>query len=78
MKEKGQGAGTTVGYYMDNAQQYIDLYIYSVNVFNYCDFNYYLRAVGKWFSASGGVNQGINFMWRALSTEDMSNYYALS
>ena len=63
---------------MSNAQQYIDVYIQAVNVFNYCDFNYYLRAAGQWFSASGGTNQAINFMWRFLSTEDMTMYYNLS
>ena len=75
---KGQGNGTQLGWYMSNAQQYIDVYIQAVNVFNYCDFNYYLRAAGQWFSASGGTNQAINFMWRFLSTEDMTMYYNLS
>ena len=66
------------GFYFDNFQQYIDVYIDAVNVFNYCDFDYYLRSFGKWFSASGGTNQMINLFWRFISTEDMANYYALS
>ena len=75
---KGQGEGTNVGKIFADAQAYIDVYIYGVNVFNYCDINYYMRAIGKVFSASGAVNQGMNFVWRALSTSDMDNYYYMS
>merc|ERR1712150_32311 len=74
----GQGQGSMAGFYFDNFQQYIDVYIDAVNVFNYCDFDYYLRSFGKWFSASGGTNQMINLLWRTISTEDMSVYYSLS
>ena len=75
---KGQGSGSLAGFYFDNFQQYIDVYIDAVNVFNYCDINYYMRAFGKWFSASGGVNQAINTFWRFISTDDMQQYYDLS
>ena len=75
---KGQGKGTIAGFYFDNFQNYIDLYIDAVNVFNYCDIDYYLKSVGRWFSASGGVNQAINTFWRLVSTEDMQTYYDLS
>ena len=78
LKAKGQGGGSFVGYYVDNAAQYVDVYIMAVNVFNYCDFNYYLRAAGQWFSASGGTSQAINLMWRFVSTEDMTLYYNMS
>ena len=53
--------------------------IYGVNVFNYCDFNLYLKAVGKAFgSTSGFVNQGINFVFRFFSEQDAIIYYNMS
>ena len=53
--------------------------IYGVNVFNYCDFNLYLKAIGKAFgSSSGMVNQFINFFWRFFGYEDSIIYYTMS
>ena len=54
------------------------MFIGSVNVFNYCDIDYYLRSTSKVFSGSGATNLGINLLWRIFSTEDMDNYEKLS
>ena len=78
LRQKGQGAGSNLGLFFNDMQQYIDLYIYGVNVFNYCDIDYYLRAVSKWFSFSGGMNQVVNLGWRALSTKEMPLFYDMS
>ena len=53
--------------------------IYGVNVFNYCDFNLYLTAIGKAFgSSSGAVNQTINFFFRFFGEDDSVIYYTMS
>ncbi len=56
----------------------MDVFIGSVNVFNYCDIDYYLRSVSKWFSVSGVVNLGVNLVFRVYSTDDKTVYKALS
>ena len=79
MQAKGQGEGTLAGYYLDVAQQYIDLSIFSVNVFNYCELDFYLIAIDKAVSSpSGFSNQMVNIMWRVLSKDDARNFYDLS
>ena len=76
---KGQGNGSHAGFLIDAGQKYFDVIIYGVNVFNYCDFNLYLKAVGKAFgSSSGFVNQMINFFWRFFSYDDSVIYYNMS
>ena len=79
LKTKGQGTGSTYGFYIDAGQKYFDVVIYGVNVFNYCDINLYLKAVGKALgSSSGFVNQFINLLWRFFSYEDSLIYYDMS
>ena len=56
----------------------MDVFIGSVNVFNYCDIDYYLRSTSKWFSVSGVVNLGVNMVFRIYSTDDKSMYKSLS
>ena len=76
---KGQGAGSEVGFVVDKGQKYLDLLIYGVNVFNYCDFNLYLQSWGKALgSSSGFVNQLINLGFRFFSEEDSLIYYEMS
>ena len=76
---KGQGTGSEAGFYIDAGQKYFDVVIYGVNVFNYCDFNLYLKAIGKAFgSSSGMVNQFINFFWRFFGYDDSVIYYDMS
>ena len=76
---KGQGAGSEAGYVIDKGQKYLDLLIYGVNVFNYCDFNLYLQSWGKALgSSSGFVNQLINLGFRFFSEEDALIYYNMS
>ena len=76
---KGQGAGTEYGFMIEKGQRYIDAAIFGVNVFNYCDLDYYLVSLGKSLgSASGAVNQFTNLFWRFFSTEDQLNYYNMS
>ena len=76
---KGQGSGTNVGFIIDKGQSYLDAFIYSVNVFNYCDLDYYLMAIGKSVgSASGASNQLINLLYRFFSSEDSLNYFEMS
>ena len=78
-KEKGTGAGSTIGFYIANGQRYLDVGVYAVNIFNYCQLNYYLVSFGKSFgTASGAVNTGITLFWRVIGTEDMQIYYDLS
>ena len=78
LKEKGQGDGTSVGNEFNKGAAYIDVFIGSVNVFNYCDLDYYLRSFSTVFSSSGAVNLGVNLMWRIFSTDDMDNYEQMS
>ena len=79
LAEKGQGSGTEVGLAIDHAQKYIDGVIFGVNVFNYCDLDYYLVAVGKSVgSASGAVNQLVNLFYRFFSWDDQVNFYNMS
>ena len=48
-------------------------------MFNYCDFNLYLKAIGKAAgSSSGMVNQVINFFWRFFGYDDSVIYYEMS
>ena len=48
-------------------------------MFNYCDLDYYLVALGKALgSSSGAVNQVTNLFWRFFSVEDQENYYNMS
>ena len=76
---KGQGAGTDTGFLIAKGQAYIDVAISSVNVFNYCDLDYYLIAIGKAVgSSSGFVNQSFNLGFRFFSQEDNINYYEMS
>ena len=76
---KGQGAGTEIGFLIDKYQEYLDTVIYSVNVFNYCDLDYYLMAIGKSLgSKSGAANQLVNLGYRYFSYEDAQNYYEMS
>lgn len=71
LAEKGQGAGSSYGFAIDKAQRYIDAAIFGVNVFNYCDIDYYLVSLGKALgSSSGAVNQGVNLFYRFFSSED--------
>lgn len=75
---KGQGSGTEVGFLIENSQRYIDIAIFGVNVFNYCNLDYYLVSIGKSTgSVSGAINQGVNLFWRLVSEEDMRTYYDL-
>ena len=68
---KGQGAGSDYGFAIEKGQQYIDAAIFGVNVFNYCDLDYYLVSTGKALgSASGGVNQFVNLFYRFFSDDD--------
>ena len=79
MIDKGQGSGSEVGFMLEKGQRYIDSAIFGVNVFNYCDLDYYLISVGKSLgSASGAVNQFINLGYRFFSAEDQLNYYNMS
>ena len=76
---KGQGSGTEYGFLIEKGQRYIDAAIFGVNVFNYCDLDYYLVSLGKSLgSSSGAVNQVTNLFWRFFSTEDQLNYYNMS
>lgn len=76
---KGQGSGTEYGFLIEKGQRYIDAAIFGVNVFNYCDLDYYLVALGKALgSSSGAVNQVTNLFWRFFSVEDQENYYNMS
>ena len=64
---------------IEKGQRYIDAAIFGVNVFNYCDLDYYLVSLGKALgSSSGAVNQVTNLFWRFFSTEDQENYYNMS
>ena len=79
LAQKGQGTGSEVGFIIDKGQKYLDLLIYGVNVFNYCDFNLYLQSTGKALgSSSGFVNQLINLGFRFFSDEDALVYYDMS
>ena len=79
LQEKGQGTGTDYGFAIAAAQQYMDVVIYSVNVFNYCSLNYYLISLSKAVSSrSGQINFMVNLMFRFFSSSDMTNYYNLS
>ena len=78
-QEKGLGEGTEYGWYVANAQRYMDVVIYSVNVFNYCSLSNYLIAFSKSLgSRSGQTALAINLMFRFFSSSDMLNYYNLS
>ena len=64
---------------IDKSQSYIDVSIFAVNVFNYCDLDYYLVSIGKALgTASGGVSQLVNLFARFFSEEDQENYYNMS
>lgn len=77
--EKGQGTGSPYGRAIDKGQGYVDAAIFGVNVFNYCDLDYYLVSLGKSLgSSSGAVNQVVNLFYRFFSQEDAANYYKLS
>ena len=77
--EKGQADGTNVGFLIAKGQAYVDLGIMGVNVYNYCDGAYYLQGISKAVgSASGAVNQGLNFLYRFFSEDDALNYYNMS
>ena len=79
MAAKGQGQGSDVGFLLEKGQRYIDSAIFGVNVFNYCDLDYYLVSLGKSLgSASGAVNQVINLGYRFFSADDQLNYYNMS
>ena len=79
LAQKGQGTGSEVGFVIDKGQKYLDLVIYGVNVFNFCDFNLYLQSLGKALgSSSGTVNQLINLGFRFFSDEDALVYYEMS
>ena len=68
LKEKGQGPGSSYGRAIDKGQGYIDAAIFGVNVFNYCDLDYYLVSLGKGLgSSSGAVNQVVNLFYRFFS-----------
>lgn len=76
---KGQGSGTNVGFLIDKFQSYFDAGIYSVNIFNYCDLDYYLMAIGKSTgSTSGFFNQLVNLGYRFFSEDDAIIYYNMS
>lgn len=76
---KGQGEGTSVGFQIDKFQSYFDAGIYSVNVFNYCDLDYYLMAIGKSTgSTSGFFNQLVNLGYRFFDEDDAIIYYNMS
>lgn len=79
LAEKGQGSGTEVGFMLEKGQRYIDSAIFGVNVFNYCDLDYYLVSLGKALgTASGAFNQVVNLGYRFFSYEDQENYYNMS
>jgi len=78
LKQKGQGDGTSVGFEFSNMQGYIDVFIGSVNVYNYCDVDYYTRSVARWFSLQGALNLGVNLVFRIYSTDDKALYKSLS
>lgn len=79
LAEKGQGSGTEVGFLLEKGQRYIDSAIFGVNVFNYCDLDYYLVSLGKSLgTASGAFNQFVNLGYRFFSFEDQENYYNMS
>ena len=78
LKAKGQGDGTSVGFSTSNLQGYVDVFIGSVNVYNYCDIDYYTRSVSRWFSLQGTLNLGVNLVFRIYSTDDKELYKNLS
>ena len=79
LAEKGKGSGTDFGFMLNKAEVYIDTIIDGVNLFNYCGLNHYFIALSKSFgSASGGVSQGINFIYRFFSHDDSERYYNMS
>ena len=55
MKEKGQGSGSDVGFWVEIFQNNMDVAIDGVNVFNKCKLNYYLEGVSKVFSSPSGA-----------------------
>ena len=76
---KGAGEGTDYGFLIQKGQNYIDVGIYGVNVYNYCDLSYYLKATSKAVgSVSGAMNQLVNLGYRFFSQEDAYIYYDLS
>jgi len=74
LKDKGQGAGTNVGFYLDKGAKYIDLAASAVNVYNQCDVEYYMQSFSLAVSSLPGfANQVVNTYFRSKETTVYSN-----
>ena len=72
IKDKGQGSGSSVGFYLSKGNKYLDLLASGVNVYNSCDVDYYMRAFSKATSnVSGFVNQSINVVFRVYNDGEL-------
>ena len=77
--EKGNGAGTDVGYYIEVITQYMDMPVLMTDLWNKCDIDYIFQKIGKAFSSlSGALDLITNFMFRFFSTDDVVLYTNLS
>ena len=66
-KLKGDGAGTTAGWYMSNINGVLQLSTDFMNLTNNCSFDYYLQGFGKATqSIDGFLNLGISFIFRSF------------
>lgn len=79
LAEKGTGEGTSAGFWVQKIQNYMDITIDFVNVYNSCDVVEYVRACSKALTSwSGFTNQLMNLAYRFFSHEDEVNYYNMS
>ena len=69
---KGQANGSSVGYWIDTMQKYLDLTGAFTDVYNNCDLDYYMQATSRAVSnVSGLTNQVVNTFFRVYIDTDI-------
>lgn len=69
---KGNGVGSSLGKTMKNVEKYMAIYVKAADVYNQCDLDYYMIAIGDSLTTvSGFANFSVNFLWRWLAEDDL-------
>ena len=77
--DKGNGVGSTAGYYMDMVTAYMDVTVEITNFYNECDMDYYMQGVAPWFtSLSGFLGMLVSLIEVIISDSEVAVYTAMS
>lgn len=77
--EKGDGVGTTAGYYMEMITRYMDITVEATNLYNTCEMDYIMQAFGPILtSLSGFLGALTSLLEVILSADEVATYTGIS